>query len=202
MEYTNTVFEVEDIYKNIDNIQLSLQKGFLYFDYVTYVKENENEDAESIERRINFNIFSNNICLPVYELYKSEEELNKTIEYAKENVSEEDKLIFKSKRVYVDETNFFIVQKGTIFEVYNFMTLYDNNTDEITYTYTKKKNNIYYYYPESNTYFVYDPVTEILSIDPNKGKNTDHFFEKNILYPLERNECNIYEICARVLKNI
>lgn len=190
-------FEIEDVYKNIDNIQLSVQKGFLYFDYVTQTKESE----EEIEKRISFNIFSNHICLPVFELYKSEEELNTIIAYAKDNISEEDKLALKSKRVYVDETDFFIVQKGITFEIYNFMTLYDNNTDTLTYTYTKKKNNIYYYYPESNTYYIYDPVTETLSVDPDRGKNTDYYFQHNVLYPLEEKEYNIYEICANIVKN-
>lgn len=189
----------ENTYSVIDNVVINKNYKTIFFELLIYEDETKEVELNRKQYTVNANI----PCKEVFSLYENKDEVentfnnvkNKYIEELKDNDSDINNFPLLNQEIPI------IINFMGVYGAYNIKFVYDESDKDIKFYYTEDRSNRYYYYKYENKYFKYTDDMNNLLIDKNKGINSEHYFNNNVLSYFKEQK-NIIEVCYKLLKII
>ena len=189
----------ENTYSIIDNVVINKNYKTIFFELLIY--EDESKEVELNKKQYTMN--ASMPCKEIFSLYKSNDEIedtfnkikNKYLEELQESNTEISSLPFLNEDIPI------IIDNMGVYGAYNLKFVHDETDDTIKFYYTEDRSNRYYYYRHEDKYFKYTDDMNNLFIDTNKGINSEHYFDNNVLSYFKEQK-NIIEVCYKILKII
>jgi hypothetical protein len=189
----------ENSYSIIDNVVINKNYKTIFFELLIYEEESKKVELNKKQYTINASM----PCKEIFSLYKSNDEIedtfgkikNKYLEDLQESNTEISSLPFLNQDIPI------IINNMGVYGAYNLKFVYDKNENTLKFYYTEERSNRYYYYRYEDKYFKYTDDMNNLFIDTNKGINSEHFFDNNVISYFKEQK-NIIEVCYKLLKII